>query len=970
MRERTIETGESGLGKTGILFPDRAGTHDVLIYRAAGARPARSTEEYASAGALLRDMGTRIVRWLSKDLTGKSWVEFRVNADPIAETTQVAFLVGFPRQARRRGQSPDYDATGILAKTRDLGFLLKYCEEYFTFEPVEDVASCRQILQPFTPLSRVSLGMPKLVIAVDGGALDSIAPWDDTLRPGSLHVTIHAMLELDRLSSARIRVWAPDFDGALRFAGPLPPTYFGPATGDPAKDFLRKVAKRLSDLRLGSGHRVEMELAYAGSPVPSILVDALAGARGLQVVKADMPPAHRELATLLTTAEVESLFVLPTPGPKGLPGIPRRSQATFAVPVELGKAMETDRAVTLGTALVGRSRMRREIGLGEADLRGHAYVCGATGTGKSTLLLNVAVSLARRGWGICLLDPHGQLADMVLKRIPAERQKDVLLFDPSDSAHRWTLPLLGQAKTEEEQDMVVDQVISLLARFVASEYMGPMFQQAIRNALLLLMGGGGTLNDLIPVLTSKDAREPFLGRLPESNRNETVRNYWEKLYPTESDRSNWNNYKDNIPYYTCKFERLLGPKTVRDCLSGSRPLDLGRVIAQNGILIARLDKGGLGEVNAYMLGTLLMSCIMNAMFKRDPKVAAQNTPTALILDEFQNYVSSASAFHMDGERAVTDRSVGPLLSESRKFGMALVMANQYLSQLDRGTREAVLGNCATQIAFRVSRKDAEILAETWADRVHPHDLTALPNYHALCRTMGGGEASPAFEIMTIPPTEIPEVPLVEMPRHEGAPKHRTAGGREYAARPESGAEAPAFSRSEMGPGSLEMEAARATTLCYRGASEMIDGFLKGPGVGKKIRSYLYEGWTGAVHESLKGGVGHACEMGCFMHCFLHLPDEEKLRFASEPGRWPLRIERYVALTLELAVEHEPPLNKDNNRRARARLLQLECKKVLGMPPAGMLEYLGGKGEGLAYDEPSSKVGSDKAPARLQGEVSS
>ena len=360
-----------------------------------------------------------------------------------------------------------------------------------------------------------------------------------------------------------------------------------------------------------------------------------------------------------------------------------------------------------GAITVGRIRFRddrRLIGLAQEDRRRHLYIVGKTGMGKSTLLQNMIVDDMRGGRGLCLIDPHGDLASNITTMIPKHRKNDVIVFDAADRQR--VVPFNPLAcRNPDLIDQVTSGVVSAFKKLHDS--WGPRLEDTLRNAVFATVEQGGNLVSLLRLLAEPGYRDQVTCRIND----EIVRSFWLHEFASWDDR-----YRtEAVAAIQNKIRPFLTSRTLRAIVSHEhRSIDLRDIMDRGRILIVNLSKGRVGEDNATLLGAFLVTAIQQAALTRADIPEDQRRDFILYVDEFQNF---------------TTGSFATILSEARKYRLSLVIAHQYLKQLDEPTANAVFGNVGSMISFQVGSDDAESLAQQLskhADQVRPTDLTNLP----------------------------------------------------------------------------------------------------------------------------------------------------------------------------------------------------------------------------------------------------
>lgn len=369
----------------------------------------------------------------------------------------------------------------------------------------------------------------------------------------------------------------------------------------------------------------------------------------------------------------------------------------------------------------------------------HLYILGATGTGKSTLLYNLAMQDIQRGEGVCVIDPHGDLFRKIRASIPEHRVDDVILLDPCDRDRAVGLNLLEC--TGPYRDMQINFVINELIAMIEKLYDmkicgGPMFELYFRGALQLIMADSlnpGTLVDLSAVFEHKAYREMMLKRCGSA----LLSDFWRMAERTSGDAA-----LANIgPYIISKVNSFVHNAMLRPIIGQAKStLDFRQIMDNRRILLVNLSRGALGELDTHLLGMIVMTKLMCAAMGRLNVAASRRKPFMVIVDEFQHFTTDATA---------------SLLSESRKFGLCLTLANQNLAQLSdrkgqQSIEHSVLGNVGSVALFRLGAPDAEKLAVYTRPNFGPAELQTLPNFHAAARLLTPTGPTSPFVFQTFP----------------------------------------------------------------------------------------------------------------------------------------------------------------------------------------------------------------------------
>ncbi|MBI4114216.1 MAG: type IV secretion system DNA-binding domain-containing protein, partial [Candidatus Niyogibacteria bacterium] len=377
---------------------------------------------------------------------------------------------------------------------------------------------------------------------------------------------------------------------------------------------------------------------------------------------------------------------------------------------------------------------RREIRMDADDRRRHFYIVGQTGTGKSEMMKGMIKQDIISGYGVCVLDPHGDMVGDLLGHIPEERLGDVIYFDPGNTKMSVGLNFLEyDPEFPEQKTFVVDELLAIFNKLYNMELAGgPMFEQYFRNATHLVLedpASGSTLLEVIRVLSDKAFRDYKLSR----SKNPLINSFWKEIAEKTGGEHSLQNM---IPYITSKFDTFLSNEIMRPIIAQQHSsFNMRDVMGNDKVLLVNLSKGRVGELNSHLLGLVIVGKILMATFSR---VAESDTHRRkdffLYLDEFQN---------------VTTPSIATILSEARKYRLNLVIAHQFIGQLSDEIRKAVFGNIGTITSFRVGREDAEVLEKQFAPIFSAYDLSNIENFRAYVKMLIRGQTSKPFHIQTL-----------------------------------------------------------------------------------------------------------------------------------------------------------------------------------------------------------------------------
>jgi hypothetical protein len=368
------------------------------------------------------------------------------------------------------------------------------------------------------------------------------------------------------------------------------------------------------------------------------------------------------------------------------------------------------------------------FGIKLSDRRGHIYLLGKTGTGKSTLMEALMLDDMRKGRGFALIDPHGDLLKRVKNSIPAHRIHDVIDFDVPNPGQPYGFNPLANVPIGKRA-LAASGLIQVF-KHLWMESWGPRLEYILRNCLLsLLEYPGANLSDILRILSDKYFREKVISHLD----NKQIRDFWH----TEYDRYSERFKVEAISPIQNKVGAFLSNTLLQKILTDpQKPLNLRRTMDEGRILLVNLAKGSIGEDTSNLLGSLLISRFDLAALSRADKAEDDRPDFSLYLDEFHNFTTQSLMF---------------MLSELRKYRLSLVLAHQYLTQLQPNIRDAILGNVGTIIIFRIGAADAEFLAMEFAPEFRISDFTNLANYHIYLKMMIDGKISRPFSAVTLSP---------------------------------------------------------------------------------------------------------------------------------------------------------------------------------------------------------------------------
>ena len=383
-------------------------------------------------------------------------------------------------------------------------------------------------------------------------------------------------------------------------------------------------------------------------------------------------------------------------------------------------------------AFLGKTNCRhphRTFGIKQEDRFFHTYVIGKTGTGKTTLLESLALQDIHAGRGVCVVDPHGDLAERLVSAVPQSRASDLVYLNTPDI----TQPYGYNPLRRVSRDRIPLAVSGLMEAFkkLWKEAWGVRMEHVLRNALFALIeAGDATLPDILTLITDKVYRREVLSRI----QNEQVKRFWTDEFKEYNPR-----YRQEAiaPIQNKVGAFLADPRLYRIVTNSPVDLHFRKLMDEGKILVVNLAKGRLGDDTASLLGALLVTTLGLAGLSRVDIPEHSRRDFFLYVDEFQSY---------------TTLSVANMISELRKFRVGLILAHQHLYQLEPDVRHAVLGNAGTLIAFRLGPEDAGVIAREFEPVFSPRDLMNLPNHSIYLKLMIDGEPSRPFSADTLPPS--------------------------------------------------------------------------------------------------------------------------------------------------------------------------------------------------------------------------
>ena len=438
---------------------------------------------------------------------------------------------------------------------------------------------------------------------------------------------------------------------------------------------------------------------------------------------------------ILNSVELATLFHLPD----------QNSIPTSQVKRQMSKQVDGPTEVMETGLLLGYNEfrgVRKPIRLADKDRRRHIHIIGQTGVGKSVLQENLAYQDMLAGRGFALVDPHGDLAEALLAKVPRDRVEDIVYFDPGDMSNPIGLNMF-EFDHPDQKDFLVQEAINMLYGLYDPGHtgiVGPRLEHIFRNCALLLMAdpAGGTFVDVPKLLVDEQFRNAKLKYVTDRQ----VLDFWTKEFPA-SQRS--NEAGDLISWVISKFGPFISNDAMRNIIGQTKSgFNFPEIMNNNKILLVNLSKGKMGDLNSKLLGIIFVMKFQAAAMARANIPEHERKDFTLYVDEFQNFATD---------------SFETILSEARKYRLSLVLANQFMTQLKEELREAILGNVGTTITGRIGTTDAEIMVKRYTPVFTAEDLTKLPNFESVCVAQINGTPSAPFSMAWIPPMGEPNQQL-------------------------------------------------------------------------------------------------------------------------------------------------------------------------------------------------------------------
>ena len=373
----------------------------------------------------------------------------------------------------------------------------------------------------------------------------------------------------------------------------------------------------------------------------------------------------------------------------------------------------------------------KEFGIKIDDRKRHIYVIGKSGTGKSTLLENMAVDDVLEGRGVIVVDPHGEFADKIIDSVPEERIKDVIVLDPSDREFPIAFNLLESVR-EDYKAMVASGFVGIFKKIFGNSW-GPRLEYILRNTVLALLDTeGSTMLGIPKMLTDANFRAGIVKNIKDS----VVGDFWTTEFVAMDNKQR----TEAVAPILNKVGQFLSTSTIRNIVGQAKStIDIRQIMDEGKILVVNLSKGKIGEDNMALLGAMMITKVQLAAMSRANVSSGERKDCFMYVDEFQNFATDSFA---------------TILSEARKYGLGLTIAHQYIAQMEDTVKDAVFGNVGTIISFRIGGADAKVIAEELEPVFNNNDLINLQMARVYIKLLINGISMPAFSARTLPPLKI------------------------------------------------------------------------------------------------------------------------------------------------------------------------------------------------------------------------
>ena len=433
---------------------------------------------------------------------------------------------------------------------------------------------------------------------------------------------------------------------------------------------------------------------------------------------------------ILNVAELATVFHFPTMKLATLHNISWHktilSEPPETLPVAEGLTDEEKEEINF----FGKTEFKNKeqiFGIRNEDRRKHMYIIGKSGTGKSTLIANLAADDMRKKRGFCVIDPHGDLSSHLLEFVPSYRVNDFIYLDPSDPTRSFAINPLEVAN-ESQKELVASGIVAIFKKLYGTSW-GPRLEYHLRNAIISVMEMPDATLMMVPeVLTNAAFRAKVIANI----KSPTLKSYWVNEFENMTERLR----AESISSILNKVGQFTSSERIRNIIGHPKStIDIDKIMNEGKILVLNLSQGYLGEDNAALLGAMIITKIQLAAMNRVHVEEEDRRDFYLYVDEFQNFATT---------------SFIKILSEARKYRLNLILANQYIAQIPEDVRAAIFGNAGSMMSFLIGAEDARYMAREFGERFKEEDLLALGNWQAILKLSIRGMTQSPFLCFTLP----------------------------------------------------------------------------------------------------------------------------------------------------------------------------------------------------------------------------
>jgi hypothetical protein len=432
---------------------------------------------------------------------------------------------------------------------------------------------------------------------------------------------------------------------------------------------------------------------------------------------------------VLSISELATIWHFPT-GTANIPNLAWGRTVVSEAPENLPAATGLTDEQKAEVNFFAKTEFKNQLvtfGIKQSDRRRHIYSIGKTGTGKTWMLANMAIDDLKKKRGLAVIDPHGDLCEILLNYIPSHRINDVCYLNPADREHPFSINML-EVQSPPQAELIASGIVSIFYKLYAFSW-GPRLEYILRNVLLTLTQiPNSTLIDVVRILTDKRFRDESLRKIQDR----VLLDFWDNEFARMPDKLR----EEAISPILNKVGQFVTSPLIRQIIGRPKStVDLEKIMNEGKILIVNLSQGRLGEDNSALLGAMIITKLQLAAMNRVEIPEPQRRDFYLYVDEFQNFA--------------TDSFI-KILSEARKYRLCLTLANQYMAQIPEEIRKAILGNAGTLISFIVGAEDAAILEKEFAGVYTQNDLVSLSNFQVVLKLMIDNLTSRPFFAYTLP----------------------------------------------------------------------------------------------------------------------------------------------------------------------------------------------------------------------------